>query len=369
MKAKLKKSDLLVAVKVVSKAITSRAQLPILSSIKIEVNKEGCFLAATDLYLGIEMKIPVVTSQVGIAIVSGKEFRELLNTAQEGEIELTQENNQLLVKSQDFKAKFSLYNSIDYPEFPQVKGKNIILPLTQLEKIEKRAFFAASSDQTRPLLTGVLLIKSKESWEAVTTDGFRLTKTELVDLDVGEGVESLLVPAQSLKEVISIARDEKVERIKVTISAQNQQLLFQIGEIKVYVRLLEGEYPPYQKIIPSSFSLRAEVDREQLLNHVKRALIFCQNTSNIVRFSLNKTLEVSAVSSTLGTYQGEVELEKMEGESNNVAFNGRYLLDYLSSSDQTGVIFMMVEPLKPVVFCWPDNPKSIYVVMPFRVNN
>jgi len=368
MKTTVKQSELLAAVKIAQKAITSRAQLPILSSIKIEANQTECFLSATDLFLGIKVKINAVSSSPGVAVVSGKDFRELLSTAPEGDVELIREEDQLLVTSRGFKARFSLFNSNDYPDFPEVSGKSIVFPLPQLEAIEKKAFFAASSDQTRPLLTGVLLAKGKEFWEAITTDGYRLTRTELKDLDIGENISSLLIPAQSLKEVINIARDGKVERVKAIVSTQNQQLLFQVGGNSIYVRLLEGEYPPYQKIIPPSFSLRVEVDREELLNHVKRALIFCQNTSNIVRFSLGDNLKISSTSGALGTYQGEIELEKSEGEKNEIAFNGRYLLDFLVSSNEGVVIFMMVEPLKPAVFCWPNSPNSIYVVMPFRVN-
>jgi len=168
--------------------------------------------------------------------------------------------------------------------------------------------------------------------------------------------------------VINIARDQQIERVKVIISLSNQQLLFRVGDIDIYVRLLEGEYPPYEKIIPTSFDVKVEIDREQLLSHVKRALIFCQNTSNIIKFEIGESLKVSSISSSLGTYQGELEVDKHKGKQGEIAFNGRYLLDYLTNSDLEKVVFMMTESLRPAVFSWKDSPDSIYVVMPFRVN-
>lgn len=369
LKSKLKTSELQTAVKVVQKALTSRASLPILSSIKISAKDNRCQLAATDLYLGIELWLEAEGVKAGTAVVPGKQFREFVNSLTEAEVSLEVEDDSLVVKHGLSKANFSLYSQEEYPDFPQIDGDSFDLPLSLLEEMAASAFFAASNDQTRPVLTGVLLKPIESGLEVVATDGFRLAKLNLsLDSNWPRGLDQLLIPAASLKEVIAVAQEQKVERVKLTISTANSQIRFDLGDVSIYVRLLDGEFPPYEKIIPSSFLTQASLDRELLLDHVKRALIFCQDQSNIVKLKLSDHLEIEAVSTTSGKYQGKMEVNSLSGGGGEIAFNGRYLLDFLNSRDEVSCIFEMTESLKPAVWRFQEKKNYIYVVMPFRVN-
>jgi DNA polymerase-3 subunit beta len=181
--------------------------------------------------------------------------------------------------------------------------------------------------------------------------------------------KQLLVPAKALNELYRIAKQIEAEEVKILVSDELKQLLFKVANVEMYVRLIEGDYPPYEKIIPPAFAIEIEMDAEEFLTQLKRAFIFAKDASNIVRLNFNKDfLEVKSISPSFGEYKGEMAIGNAASEEAEIAFNVHYLIDFINTVKPEKLVFSMNESLKPAMFKDPATADYIYIAMPFRVN-
>lgn len=348
------------------KAIPSKPQLPILSSIFLEASNDKIVLAATDLYFGIRSTIKASIKEEGKIVIPGDIFKSLILSLSPGEVKFTTKEKSLLIKSNKSKTSLPFQSSEEFPLFPEVSGDEIFFSIELLEKINKLVSFSASTDQTRPILTTLLFDFKPKTLTIVGTDGFRLA---VLDVPGDYQEKKLLVPVKAISEVYRIAKQTKIDQVSVKISQELKQLLFLVGDTEIFVRLIEGEFPPYEKIIPTSFSLEINVDGGELLSQVKRAYIFSKESSNIIKFKIDQDkmiLESSSPSS--GDYQGEINIDNPSNSQNEIAFNVQYVMDYLNTTKPERVWFGMNESLKPAVFKLSEELNYKYIVMPFRVN-
>lgn len=351
------------------KVIPNKPQMAILSSILLRAEENHLQIFATDLYLGIKTEVVVEVKDPGSLVVDGETFKSFINSLPPGKIELSLKDNSLLIQQGKLHSKMSCQNAEEYPQFPEVKGDEFSLPLQDLEKIQNRVSFCASNDQTRPILTSLLMKFSEKSLEVVATDGFRLAQLFLKEHDfVLE--KTLLVPVKALSELYRISKQQKEDTLRILVSEELKQLLFKVSNVEMYVRLIEGEYPPYEKIIPPEFRLTVEFDTQEFLQELKRALIFSRDSSNIVRLEIQEdNLIVRSSSPSFGEYQGEISLKNKNKETGKIAFNVHYLIDFISSVVSETVQFSMNESLKPAEFKDLTEKDFLYIAMPFRVND
>jgi DNA polymerase-3 subunit beta len=368
MKIKVLQENLKTALGNLQKAIPSRPQLPILSSIYLKAEKNRLILAATDLYLGIKIAIPAEVSQEETLVVPGEILKNLVFSFSAGEIEIKKKANSLILKYGNSTSSLPFQSAEDYPQFPEVVGEDYSLSTLLLGKIEKLVAFAAATDQTRPILASLLFSFKEKNLNLVGTDGFRLatlgTKDGSKDL-----TQDLLIPVKALTEVFRLATQAEEGSISFKVAEELKQVLFIIDGAEVYVRLIEGEYPPYSKIIPPEFEYKINLDWDELNTQVKRAFLFSRDASNIIRFEVSKNkLEVKASSPAHGEYLGEINIA-YSGEPLEIAFNALYLLDFLATHQAEEVIFMMNESLKPAAFKIQEEKDYLYLIMPFRTTD
>lgn len=369
MKIKVLQENLNTSLQHLQKAIPSKPQLPILTSILIEINNNQCTLSATDLYFAVRCTVQVDTDETFKLVVPGKQFKEIISSLSPGVLTLSYEDSALTIISDKTKTTLSCVSSEDFPKFPQIEGEEFTLPFKHLELMEKNIVFSASVDQARPVLTAILFEFSQEGLKVVSTDGFRLS-TLVLDASQSFEPESFLIPAKALSEVFKIASKLEVSQVRFIVSQELKQVIFFIEEVEVFVRLIEGAFPPYQKIIPLEFVTEVVFDSEELIEHLRRAHIFARESSNIVKFIITDELvTINSSSPTYGTYVGELKSVSISGKQNEIAFNIKYLLDYLSTTKDTKHWFGMNESLKPALFK-PETLDSLqYVVMPFKINS
>lgn len=368
MKLTLLQENLKLALNHLQKAIPSKPQLPILSSIVLETVDHSLSLAATDLYLGIKTRVEADVKKKGKFVIPGEIFKKLIFSLSPGEISLQVIKTSLIIKTENSKTSLPIHDAGEYPPFPEIKGKTISFSLEDLQKIEKRVSFSVTTDQTRPVLTSILFNFKTDSLEVVGTDGFRLA-TQQIESGLGKE-EQLLIPAKALIEVVRIASQQQEDDVSFTVSGKLKQVLCKINQTEVFVRLIEGAYPPYEKIIPPDFRLEAEMDGEELLAQVKRAFVFARESSNIIRLQVKADkLIISSASPAQGEYQGNIAIKNLKQEDGEIAFNALYLLDFLNNVRPTKVWFGMNESLKPAMFKTEEAVGYQYVVMPFRVNS
>lgn len=365
MKLTVLQENLKTALNSLQKAIPSKPQLPILSSIYVQAKGDSLTLAATDLYLGIKCTIPAKIEEEAVLVIPGEILKNLIFSFSAGEVKIEKEGASLVVEYDNSRSLLPFQSAEEYPPFPEVSGENYSLSTELLRKIEKYIAFAAALDQTRPVLASILFSFKKDGLEIVGTDGFRLATLHSTET-LKDFEQDILIPVKSLSEVFRMANQTDVKYIDFKISQELKQVLFNIDGVEIYVRLTEGEFPPYKRIIPPEFLYTFTLDWQELVAQVKRAFLFSRDTSNIIRLEINKKeMCIKANSPARGEYLGKMVVS-YDGEPLTIAFNALYLLDFLNIQKDGDVTFSMNESLKPASFQIQEEQGYTYIVMPFR---
>lgn len=368
MKLKVLQENLNTSLNNLQKAIPSKPQLPILSSVLIETKDNGCTISATDLYFGVRSQVQTDIEADGTLVVPGKQFKEIISSLNPGVLEIELIENTLHINSDKTKTSLACQLSDEYPPFPQVEGEEYVLTKDHLENIERYITFSASTDQARPVLTAVLFEFSEDGLKVVSTDGFRLS-TLVLDKETQHEPKTFLIPAKALSEVSRIMAKVKASEVRFKVSHELKQILFSVDGVSIFVRLIDGNYPPYGQIIPTDFATEVIFDGAELVENLKRAMIFARESSNIVRFVINKdSVEIHSSSPSFGKYKGILKNVVITGPESEIAFNIKYLVDYLSATKTDKHWFGMSESLKPALFKPESNTDHQYIVMPFKVN-
>ncbi|OGH24216.1 MAG: DNA polymerase III subunit beta [Candidatus Levybacteria bacterium RIFCSPLOWO2_01_FULL_39_24] len=356
----------------VNHAISARSQLPTLLNFLIEAKEGGVTISATDLEIGIIVSVPAKTERKGSLMVPAKTFVELIGTISSGKINLETTPEGLMLTGDREKAVFQTTPTDEFPKLYEDRGKSImVLKKETLEKDFSRIVFAASPDSERPALSGVLIKESNEGFLLVATDGYRLSlkknALQSAKKEKGEGEVSMLVPARVIRELIQMEKDEESEDVKVFASKEENQIIFSQSDTMLIGRLIEAEFPNYEKIIPTDFSTKAVFERDSLQKAIKAGYVFARQTAGIIKLAIQKNkISVSANAPSVGKNQIEVDA-KTTGEENEIAFNARYLLDFLANSISETISFEMTGPLNPGVFRETDDSSFMHLIMPIRV--
>jgi DNA polymerase III subunit beta len=379
LKADCPRKDLLEAVQTVGHAVSGRSSLPILSHILIQAEGDGLRLVATDLELGISCRIPASISEAGALTAPARTLTEVLaNLPDKGEVALSVDKSHTVrVNCQKSDYKILGLPAEDYPSLPEVPDSvSFSVPQARLREMIRHTLFAVSTDETRAILTGVLLVFDGSSLRLVATDTHRLASISSDVLD-GNGMQNAIVPSRALNELTRLLTDAEGD-VKVILS--NNQIQFDLpGEagIQIVSRLIEGQFPNFQRVIPTAYTRRLVIPSEELLRATRRASIVARENSNrVILRTVDDRLVLTAESQTVGNAYEEVEVHK-EGEDISVAFNSKYLLDVLSVVDTEHVYLELTEPLKPGVMRpapaqqseeagAPQAPDYLCVLMPMQ---
>lgn len=352
------------ALKVCRLAISGRSQLPILSTVLLQVDNGKIILSTTDLYIGVRSSIVCDSKKNGITAVPAQAFYELIGSLPPGKILLELIDNTLFLSSRNNNSQLQSMSAEDFPPFPEMEGEKIKIKRKDFDRVIDCIPFATSKDETRPALTAIFFKLSKNS-QVVGTDGFRLS---VLRLQNAYSEQEIMVPAKALQEVYKIISDKSGDDIQFQLSSHLKQVFFILGDYEIFIRLIDAEYPPYEKIIPQSFSFEAELETSELQKLIKRACIIAKESSYIVTFEFSKNnLIVKAVSSSLGKQEGNMAINTLQGESGKISFNAQYLLDYLNNLKEKKIIFSMNDELQPAQFQADKNSDFIYIIMPFRL--
>lgn len=367
MKASFLTENLQKILSFLNHAVSGNSQLEILSTFLIIAEKGRLTINATDLEIGISSSIPANIEKEGKVCVPAKTFFDLVNNITEEKITIEVEGQNLILKGKKIRMLFQTQSQEDFPKLFEDKGEEAAAfkKETVLEDFNK-VVFAASQDISRPALSGVLIKKEKDKFLMVATDGYRLSlKNNIVIKTKGKkDVDGLLLSARVIKELASIKQDED---ISLFVSGKNNQVIFMQGETTLVGRLIEAEYPNYEKIIPTDFGTKAEFDKDEMQKAIKLCSVFARETANIVKLSLKKDkIIVSANTPSIGENTVEVDA-KIAGEENEIAFNARYLLDLFANIEEEDMSFEMAGPLNPGVFKISNDNSFLHLIMPIRV--
>lgn len=361
MKITVLSENLQKALSLVNRAVSTRNQLPILSSVLLEVREKTIYLSATDLEIGIETVVLGEIEEGGVCAAPAKLFLELANTLPAGKITLKTQEGNLVISGTRTHTVLQTAPAEEFPKLYEEKGEQVLsLEGKTMQQILKRVVFASSAEATRPALSGTLFKKIGNSFVVVATDGYRLS---LDTIEATTGAGSTIVPSRLIREILALKEEAS---IGMYISPTQNQIIFEQQQTTFVGRLIDAEFPNYEKILPTDASTTVTIDRESLLRAVKTCAIFARETANIITLSfLKDKVVVSSKTPSLGENTVEVEAV-LQGEENDIAFNAKYLLDFLSIVDTTDIRFEMTGPLNAAVFRLVGNGSYLHLIMPIR---
>lgn len=354
----------------VNHAISQRAQLPILLNFLIDGNKNGLFICATDLEIGIRIKIPAKVNKNGRIAVSAKTFLDLVTSITQEKVTISEKENNINLTTEKVKASFAKTPTDEFPSLYQEKGSKVAeFDKEEFKKETAKVVFSASLDIGRPALSGVYFEKQEADVgiNLVAADGFRLSLRQGFAKKASSKKEplKLIIPSRVIKEVLGVKEED--QKITLFTSSKSNQVVFGVGDTEVVGRLIESDYPDYKKIIPDDFDTKVYFDKPEAEDAVRSCLVFAREAANIIKLSIgNGKLKFSASSPQLGENEVEVDA-KIEGEENEIAFNGRYLLDFLGAMESEDISFEMTGPLNPGVFRIPKEDNFLHIIMPIRI--
>lgn len=374
MELSLLTENLNTALSHVSRFVSTKAQLPILGHILFSTDTGRLKLSATSLEMGINYWTGAKIETEGSFCVPAKDISEFISYLPSGKIDFSLNAQNLLnVKSTKASSTFSTLSSTDFPTIPSIDPSTVFeLDLPVLLDSMATVAFAAASDDSRPVLTSVLCKFTSESLTLVATDGFRLSlKTIKFNLPIifPDGQESLtlLIPAKTLSEVLKIAKSSP--KVKIGLTSDRHQIVFVLEDLEIISRLIDGEYPNFERIIPESSPTKIYVNKDELSQAIKLASVFARQSANVVRFAIKaNSLELSANAPQIGQNQVSVDA-RIEGEPLEIAFNYKFISDFLAICKGNEIVIELNQPLTPGAFRDPQNPDLLHIIMPVRLQD
>ena len=364
MKLKVLKEDFAKAVAQVSRFVNPRVQLPILGNIVISATKTKLNLIATNLELSISKELGADITEEGEIAVPGRILNEIVVNLPKGQVELGAEKEQLKLKAEGFVGSVAGMATADFPKITRSLGRNYVdFPGSELVAALFKVAFCVSVDETRPVLNGVLFLFKKKELVLVATDGFRLSQKTL-KLTKEAGLEKVILPRAIIGEIL---KTESNAEINFELKEKENQAVFGVGDTVLSSRVISGEFPNFEQIIPKTILTKIYVDKEELLRVVKLASVFARDNANMVKFEVLKdSLKVSAESAKSGVEEATLEA-KVEGEEMEITFNYRFLEELLNVIDGDEVAIELTNTTSPGVFRDPKDPDFLHLIMPVKI--
>ncbi|MDX1934360.1 MAG: DNA polymerase III subunit beta [Capsulimonadales bacterium] len=375
MQAVCPRKDLYEAVQTVGRAVSGRSTLPILSHILARPQGDGSLrLTATDLEMWMECNLPARLQgtldggeeTLGFT-VPARVFTEMLAALPDDDVRLDRPDGGNKIQVQCRRSEYNILGlpAEEFPAPPEVTTTaSFTLSGELLRDMIRHVLFAVSTDETRPILTGVLLSYNGDILKMVATDTHRLA-VRTAKIPGGDGNATAIVPARAMNELLRLAGDEDT----ITISLAAGQCRIEVGKTTMVTRLLEGQFPNYERVIPQGHDRKLTLERDEFARAVKRAAIVARDNANRVKLETEGAqLILSAESGTVGSVREEIEVAR-EGDDIQIAFNAKYLQDVLNVVETDGVVLELTEPLRPGLLrpIGENDADYLCVLMPMQV--
>jgi len=360
---------------VVGRAVATRTTLPITNNVLLAIDQSRLKLVATNLEMAISCWIGAKVEEEGVITVPARLLTEFINSLPNDRIDisLSPRTKTLELKCARFEARISGVDAKDFPPIPTVdEGITTKVEVEALRQGISQVTFAAASEESRPVLTGVDAQFDGALLTLAAADGFRLAVYKLpLTTPVDQTIE-VIIPARTLAELNRLMSDEE-ETVDITINPNKSQALFRLKDTELVSQLVQGTFPQYSQLIPQSYNTRTVVDVAEFLRATKTASIFARDGSGIVRLVITSgseltpgKLTISARSEEIGDDVGEIDAV-IEGEEAKIAFNGKYLTDVLSVLREAQVALETTNPSSPGVLRPVGVDNYIHVIMPMFV--
>jgi DNA polymerase III subunit beta len=355
----------------VSRGVSVRSTIQILAGILLEAGEEVVRLSATDMEVSIQTSSPAKVEDAGRVVIPARIFNDVVRSLPKEELTLVHDSSEGVVRLSAGENEYSIraYAAEDFPRLPQfdeaegfkINGEALV---ETVEKVSR----SYSRDETRPVLTGILISFEESRVRMVTTDSYRLSIKETELATTFNGSREAIIPARAMQEVSRIFSASQEEQVEVVLS--ENQALFRIGDVLFGTRLIEGNFPEYKRLLPNAFEREISISREDLLETLRRVSLFTQRQTPPVPVSLSFSegaVEVAVRNGEVG--EAHERLPTTSEDDFHISFNPSYLLDGVSAVDSEKILFKLNEPVKPGLIVPETNgeePDFLYLITPMR---
>lgn len=366
MKITATKDNLVFGVTAVQKAVSTKNTLPILTGIKIEAKENKLYFSATDLEMGIECHIPVDVIYEGATVVPARHFSEIIRKLPDTPITLNLAGeNELIIEYDHSQLTLKTLPTEDFPSIPNVIGDlNLEIKAFILKQMIRQTIFAAGTDESRPLFTGILFEIDDGNIRMITTDTHRLALKQGILENTNDHKNSYLIPAKTLGELAKFVSDE--EEV-CNISFTDNISSFTIGNVRMICRLLEGQFPNYRQVIPTQYKSKILVKSRSIQDAIERISLFTIANDNTKTIQIKIEDQVMTVfsQSEMGKGYEQISLQ-LEGEPVTISFNSKYLLDVFKVLEAETATLEFTGPLSPCIVRPSESENFLYLLLPVR---
>lgn len=365
MRIRCAQEDLSRAMSAVGRATSARTTMPILANVLLETAADSLRVTATDLEVTVRVQIPAQVERGGLVTLPSRLLAEITSHLPPAPVEVRVEEGTSVAEITCERSSFEVVGlpASDFPRVPEGEVERVCtLPGPLLRTMIRQTLFAASTDDTRPFLTGVFVTGEGDVLRFVATDGGRLAlRSARVALD---RPVSAIVPSKTMHELVRLCGAVEGD---VEVGLVDNQMVFSAGDVRVFTRLVGGQFPNYQQVIPKEFKQRVRVGTERLYAALRRVAITARDSATVVRLAAQEsTLRLSSSTPEVGQAREELDVDAA-GEPMEVAFNARFLLDALAVVETDEVELELTGPLSPGALRPVGSEEYVYVVAPVRV--
>ena len=373
MKLTCMQSNLSKGLATVGRAVATRSTIPETQNVLIATDNGRLKLTATNLEVAITTWIGAQIEQEGALSIPARMFGDFTNSLPDQKVEMEFIPNPIGIKIHcaNFDAQINGLDSENYPPIPNITdGPKVSISATQFKSSLARVKFAVATDESRPALTGVKLDIKENEFTLASADGFRLSiEKGQCDSTVDEEI-SIIIPQRTVNEIFNLIGNESGE-VDITVTKQKSQALFKFGDIEVVTQLIQGNFPDYERLIPTEEGTVTKINRSEMLDSTNAAKVFARDGSGIIRViseSINGegSMRIMSQAEEVGSNESRIKAE-ISGEGTQIAFNSRFLSDILSVLEGDVIELETLSSSSPGVFRSEANQGFLHIIMPMFV--
>ena len=366
MRFSINRTELQNALSIVLKGVSTRSTLPVLSGILLDAHQDALTLQSTDLELSIQYSTAALIEEEGKTVIPGKLCSDIVKSLPDAAVQIEVESDQAIIQCEASSFTIRTLNPDDFPQFPTVDPtQQIEVPFNMFSSMVKRVSRVVSRDESRAILTGVLISQEEDTLRLVATDSYRLAITETPFEGAGNDPFQVVIAGKFLSDVAALPKSD----LPITLGVSENQIILTYGDTLFINRRIEGNFPNYRQLLPDSYTTRAKLNTNQLSSAIKRVSLL-GSSSAPVKLDLNnasQTLQISAMSQDIGSAEETIP-GQIEGDDMEIAFNYSYILEGLSVVHTDSVFLEAQSPMKPGIFRSDTEEDYLYLVMPIRIS-
>lgn len=373
MKVVLNRSDFQKGISTVQSAVAAKNTMPILANVLLEAREKKLEFVATDLDMGVRCSVPAEVVEKGSITLNAKKLADIIRELPDASIDIEiDDSHKVILVCQKSNFKIHGLPKDDFPILPEVKkDRSFKIQALLLQEMIRKTIFAVSNDETRYVLNGVFFQVEGGKVRMVSTDGHRLSFIQKKLDSKSDDKCSVIIPTKTLNELSKViaetVKDEEEKEKVVEIMATDNQIKFIVEGVEIVSRLIEGQFPNYEQVIPKESDKKIEASTEDLAAATRRVAILTSEKSNSIRYQAKGSkLTISSKTPDMGEAKEEIDIV-YKGEEISIAYNSKYVLDVLKNVGTKEILLELTQPLSPGIIRPKGDNDYLCVIMPMRV--